>query len=66
MRHSGLCYTTLATRVPSFTTVDVETANEPEQVSNALYFVTVKADASTTIHVNNAILQVRTFATGRT
>ena len=37
---------TLVKRVPSFITVDVEklaekTANVPEQVSNALYFVTM-------------------------
>ena len=53
-RHSGQCYSTLAKRVPSFTNVDVETfaeetANVPEHVSNTLYCVTVKVDASTTM-----------------
>ena len=45
---------TLAKRVSSSTTVDLErlaneTANVPKQVSSALFFVTVKLDVSTTI-----------------
>ncbi len=48
---------TLPKRVPSFATMDMErlteeTANVPEQVSNALTFVTVKVDASTTWIIN--------------